>query len=352
MSTFKTDNDDFGLEDIAVPGLTQPSEDSDLDITFIEEDDAPVAAAPRRGQNEGYAAEDENPDDYDDPRFQDRLNRERSQREAIERSSESELASMERALFQSERDKLEAQRDSFRLSLDSLDVRIATATEALKMARQEGDTSAETDLEARVSEYRDVRRQIEANMNRLPTVEALEQAFKSHIDQRRAERQRQRGAQSVDQDAVRPTNEMAAQWQQANSWMTQPSKAAERAAVLAINSQLVKEGLDANDPRFFVELSRRVAKTLPNVPVKDLSGRQLTAAAPSGQRSSAPPVAGARSASAPPSRPGVVSKSRVELTAADRSIMKALRIDTSNKDAVARYAREKLNRMRKESAGA
>jgi hypothetical protein len=71
---------------------------------------------------------------------------------------------------------------------------------------------------------------------------------------------------------------------------------------------------------------------------------------PSQRQGSAPPVAGARSASPPPQNGGKV-KNRVELDANDRRMMRTLRIDMTNKAAVQLFAKEKLQRLRSEQSG-
>lgn len=333
--------------------------DDDFAISFTDDE-------PLRGQNEadisggqGRAASDA--DDLDqNPIVRERLGRERRMREAVEAQALRDQEALEAALLKSEKDKLKIQRDAFELSIDGIDVRIRTTTEALKAARQDGDVSAETDIEIQLRELQNVRSTMESRMRDLPSEAALDAAYRNHVEERRsrieARRSEERSSARGSDSGPEPLNAKAATWQRNNQWMLDQSKVAETAALMAINNQLVKEGLSADDDRFFVELTRRMAKSFPGLPIKDLSGRQIAGAQQQARRvappaataqGGMPPVAG-RSSTAPGGAQRGGTLRQVELNQNDRMIMKKLGINVDDQKAVKYFAREKLARLRSE----
>jgi hypothetical protein len=80
-------------------------------------------------------------------------------------------------------------------------------------------------------------------------------------------------------------------------------------------------------------------KRFPDLPVKDMTGRTM-GVAPQARRSSAPPVASARSSVAPSS--GKNGKIRAEITASDRAMMRSMGLDPANPEIQRRFAREKI----------
>jgi hypothetical protein len=334
----------------------------DIEVSFVDEDaGAQPAPVLRKGQNEdGFdeGSDYSDPDlaDIENPKVRERIMRERRLRLDDQRRQASEADRYEAALRASEKQKLAIQKDAFNLSMDGVDVRIRTTMEALKSARSEGDESAAVDIDAQLAELRSIREGIKAQMERLPHESEIDRAF----DEAAARRQAQSRTASSQRDGIRPLNEKAGRWQSNNSWMLDPARTAETAALVAINNQLVQEGLDAQDDTFFVELSRRMAKTFPSLPIKDLSGRQLTAQRPSqgqgqaqGQqqrRASSPPVASARTTSGPPTRTN--SPRQVEIDRSDRAMMRSLGLDPTNDKAVKYYAKQKFERIRSENGRA
>lgn len=342
-----------GLESSTLPDFQTGQDDSliplDDDIEFTFTDEAPVEQAPqqRRGQNEDNGGDSDDLGDIENPGIRNRIMRERRLREEFETRATSDREQLEAALLNSEKSKLSIQRDAFKLSLDGVDVRIRTATEALKMARSDGDVNSETDIEAQINELRTIRDNINNQMGRLPNEQDLDRAFQEHVNARRQQAAQRRPARQAS-DGVQALNNKAGQWQANNAWMSDRSRTAENASLLAINNQLVKEGFDANDDEFFTELSRRMAKSFPSLGVKDLSGRSL-GGQQGQQRSSAPPVAGGRGQAGTPTRQS--NQRKVDLDRSDRIMMRALNIDVTNKQAVAAYAKNKLERLRSEQSG-
>jgi hypothetical protein len=323
--------------------------DLEDDLEIIIEDDVLEGDKPLRGQNEVDGAEEDDEPDYDNPRFKERIQQEVRLREEGEAKALEQQERVEFALLKSEQTKISTQRDSFKLALDGLDVRIATTTEALKYAKQEGDTSAEVDLEIKLRNLSQLRGSIEENMGRLPDERALEQQFKDHITNRRNQLNAKH-SQASQGDAPKALNQKASEWTKRNGWMNDTSKAKEKAALMEVNNALAAEGYDPNSNDFFTELSRRLAKRFPDLNVKTLDGGQMGGQpAPrqaQGQRS-APPVAAARS-SAPPSQVAK-TKHRVGLDGSDIALMKMFRIDPNDPAARKRYAAEKFKRVQSET---
>lgn len=348
---------------MSIPGLdtggdkSSPSNDrllsddldlvDDVEVVFVDEDED-EESKPLRGQNEDSLLEDEDdasPADYDNPQFQERLSEARRQSLAERQQALEEQERTEYALLNSEKSKIAIQRDSFKLALDGVDVRIRTSTEALKYARQEGDTSAEIDLESQIQELRNIRGQIEQNMGRLPDEADLDNQFRAHIQSRRQRFQQQMGNQD---DAPRPLNEKAGKWQKANKWMADPSKAKEKAGLIEVNNALVAEGYDANSDEFFTELSRRMAKRYPNLGVRSLTAQGVGQQARQPEPRQSAPVATARS-TAPPSPHATQKKQRYQLNGDDVRMMRMFRIDPNDAAARKRYAEEKYRRLQSES---
>jgi hypothetical protein len=322
--------------------------DDDLDITLLDDVVGEVAnPSPLRGQNEDAGDDASREDgDYDDPRFQERLTQERRRADDIEARALADQERTEAALVEAEKRSIASQRDSFKLALDSVDVRLRTMTEALIYARQEDDYASQTNLEGQIAELRKIRSEIETNQGRLPSEQAIDSDFRRHILQRR---QQYNSARTQD-DTPRALNAKASQWQSANKWMTDPAKKVEKTALIEVNNSLVAEGYDANSDDFFSELSRRMAKRFPSLNVKALNAAPVgqQARQPAGNRGT-PPVGGGRS-SAPPSPQAKAQRGKVDINGDDIAMMKRLRIDPSDKQAVQRFAKEKYSRLQSENA--
>lgn len=353
-------NDGLGDDGFAAPSLPDNLKDAgvpydlddDVEISLIGDDDDGAILEPRRGQNEdpaqnqrAAAGED---DDIEDPRVKERIQRERRLRMENERASQEALEKAEKTILAERKSNIRAQKDAFAISLDAVDVRLSTAREGLLAAADEGDRRAEMQLQEQIRKLETIRTNIESNMAKLPTEDQLDRAYQEHVSARRSRVQQ---TPSRSNDDLRPLNEKAGRWAQQNAWMNEPGRVSEKAALGAIDRALVAEGYDPRDDEYFIEMSKRMAKDFPSLGVKTLDGRTLGGAPANRQaasRASAPPVASARSV-APPS-PSSRGKPRVELDQTDRRMMRTLGIDLANKEAVKRFAKEKLMRLRNESA--
>lgn len=346
---------DFSTEQDEIPlGING----DEIEVNFVD-DDAPVSA--RRGQNE---ADDffEGDTDNDDAEFEgasqsvkNRIMRERRLRmEAEQRlnAGYQELDRAEEGILNSERQKAAAQRDAFKIGLDALDVRTQTAREALKQARADDDRGAEVEIEAHIRQLEKLRGDIESNMGKVPSDEQIQQAFAQHRERMRPQRQA-RATQGSDDG--RPLNDLAHRWAGQNAWMDDPNKADEKKTLVSVSQQIAREGLDPNSQEHFTELTKRMAKSFPNLGVRDLAGRQLGASRgqPQNQRraSNPPPVGGSRGTAGPMTNSNKVPRN-VDLDQSDRRMMRNLGLDPTDKKQVSYFAKERLTRMQKEARNA
>jgi hypothetical protein len=197
----------------------------------------------------------------------------------------------------------------------------------LKKAKEEGDTDGEIELSDQ--------------LYRLRQEEQLAQLAKPQIEQALAagpERQEQPKRQQRQAEAMQPRNQLAAQYKQRNPWIGNPRYRGQTERLAQIDETMAAEGLDPSKPEYFRELDRRMRVHYPDLP------RQGAAARPTTGRS---PVA--------PAPRGVVASqsntsNRVRLTREDVENMQRFKIDPKDKEAVARYAREKLAIERAEKA--
>ncbi len=343
---------DTEMDDLSTP----PEIGEDVEITFVDEDEADARPV-LRGQNEpdeNDEGDDPHDDEFagiDDPVVRERIQEEqRLRREAEARVQQGQEAA-DYAVYQEKKKTLEAQEASYKLSLDGVNVRIKTTREALKMAMEDEDRGAQVDLQDQLERLNRIKTGIEGNMSQLPSQDQLDQAYQQHVQNRRAQTQSQ--AQPAPQGgAPTPRNQRAVEWSRNNAWMNDPKHAPERAAMMEIDKQLFREGRDPNSPEYFTELSKRMARTFPNLGVKDLAGRShgQASATQAPRRGSSPPVAGARSSLPPsPISKGANGKARITLGPSDRLMLQRLGIDVqSDKAAVKRYVQEKYTSAKRE----
>lgn len=344
--SLEQDDTPFGGQDI-----------DDIEINFVDDEDTSTTQSARRGQNEDddFFEGDFGNDDADlenaSPSVKNRIMRERRLRMEAEQRLNAGYQELERAeegILNSERQKAAAQRDSFKIGLDALDVRMQTAREALKQARADEDRGAEVDIESHMRELERLRGEIQSNAARIPSDEQIQQAFAAHREKMKPQRLASRSSGGADEG--RPLNDLAHRWSSQNGWMDDPSKTEEKKTLVAVSQQIAREGLDPNSQEHFTELTRRMAKSFPNLGVRDLTGRQLGASRsqPQQRRASNPPPVGGNRGSAPMQNSNRNLK-RVDLDQSDKRIMRAVGLDPSDKKQVAYFAKEKLGRVQREA---
>jgi hypothetical protein len=329
-----------------------PFTDNDIEVTFTDDEPAPLLA--RKGQNEEDDFFEGDDQDQDELAGASEAVRNRIQRERRLRSEEharhvQELEHAEQALLQSEIKGARSQRDALKVGIDGLDVRLETAREALIQAKTDGDSGAEIRIDSHIRQLEKLRGEVEGNLSRIPSDQAIEQAFAQHKARVAPQRQAQSGS-----DGAQPRNQMAERWRDRNAWMDAPGKDVEKAALVRISQQIAAEGIAAESPEHFTELTKRMAKTYPNLGVRDLAGRQVGGAArgqPQNERRSTPPPVGGNRGNVPMSQGLQKSKDGkplVQLDQSDRRMMRTVGLDPADKKARAYFAKEKLSRLQRE----
>jgi hypothetical protein len=330
-------------------GMDPDAIEVDLDTDFA----APQALA-RRGQNEAddddtWSATAPAPTgtERDDDAVREAA-RERMARERAEIISRQMQERYERQLVESEKRHAAGQKETAALGLDSVDLRIRTAREALKEAKSAGDVSAEVDLTQQLNDLQQVYRNIQSAAAQIPDASAIEARYAEYSRRRQSEQPAQ-----VSDAPVSAHNPQAHSWAGQNGWMSDQRYVLERRALLEVNNQLAEEGYNAAAPEFFTELSRRLHKRFPNLGVRTLDGRTFGSNSPRQAQNrpgqSSPPVASARMTTYRGS--DGIKRGRVQLDGSDRAIMRALKIDTANPKAVQAFAREKARRLASEQHG-
>lgn len=348
---------DRDLESFTLPDEPlAPSIPGDDDIEIIDSgEDEPLVLEPkgveRRAQNESPESEEEAEDDGSDPDLADikdaaakeRVMAARREMATHRREALAREEHLYKQMLETEKRNVVIQRDSHKMALDSIDLKVHQVVQAMKAAEIDDDRGAKIDLEQNLAELRKVRGDIEAMAGQIPTAAELDQKFAKFIHQRREEVGRQ-----APETGLKPQSQLASKWAAANPWMNSAKHSIESQAVVTLSNQLAGEGYNINSNEHFVELSKRMAKKFPSLPIKDSHGRALSGVAPQKKPNAGPPVASAQSAGLSQSRINGKVKTTVQLDGTDRRMMRVLGMDPSNKSHKDRYAKEKLNRLRSE----
>jgi hypothetical protein len=363
------------LESTVQPGGDSPAkpltdEEDSFEISIVDDNDDDAGpleiTEAKAGQNEPHKEADAEADEFEvkgaaeeDPEeirsnsVRERIARERRirEREMGERlKAEEQYQDM---LLSAEKQKLQIQRDSFKMALDSVDLRIRTAREAMKAAQLEGDQATAIDIQAELEEARKARGDIEQMARQLPSEQQLDQNFAQYREQRRNELhsslQRSQAQDSSDVNGVKANNPMAERWARNNRWLNSPKYEPHRSYMITVNNKLADEGIDPNDPRFFTELTRRVAKAFPTLDVKDLEGRSVNKRPPQKKTSTAP-VASAKAGSFQGGQNKPKNAASMTLTADDRRMMRVFGYDPQNPTHRKAWGESKYDRLKTEGA--
>lgn len=352
-------------EDTLASSIVAEFADDDIDVAFVGEDETELVldksdkpALARKGQNEDDPdnadgepeSEEDDGSDPDLSDIKDRAARERvmaarSQAQAQARQFLANEEALHKQVLSAEKRNAAIQRDSAKMALDGIDLRIRTATEALKAAKMDDDKGAEVDLDAQLRELHRVRGEIQTMQAQIPADELLDRKFAQFRAARAKEVQATLGRSGG--SGYEPQSSLAGQWKSANTWMGSPKYKIESDAVITLSNQLAEEGYDINSQAHFVELSKRMAKKFPTLGIKDNHGRAL-GGAPQKSASSSPPVASARTTQVSTSRVNGKVKNQVQLDGNDRRMMRVLGMDPADQKAAKRFAKEKLTRLRAE----
>lgn len=266
----------------------------------------------------------------------------REETERVYRANEDRL---EQQMLAQEKRSASVQRDAIKAQIDSLDLRIDQATSALGAAKAEGDASEEVKIGRILRDLERARDHYADAQSKVPSDAALDHQFAEY---RRTKKPIAPASDTRGSDGVEPLNPTAKKWADNNGWYRDPKYRAEAAYMMAINNRLADERKDPNSREYFDVITKELAKVFPHLPLNDIDGRSMRQA-PRAQGNGGMPVASARSAA----NGGISMKNgkiRAELTASDRAVMRALKLDPNDKKAQQYFVREKIQTAQNERA--
>lgn len=235
-------------------------------ITIVEsEDDLPPETSESDPAADPAPQEDEKPDAVDT------ASAERARAEAWYRQQAAEL-------HQARETSRVQQLQAAELTKANFDFQLKTSIEAMVAAAESGDVRHETELKMHIDE-------LKARANELGGV--IEQLKKPTAQPRMP-------APPSAGPGIASSTPLAHRYAASNAWMRDPAKAPELQYFLTVDKMLVAEGKNPNDPKYYAELTQRVAKAFPNLQIRDLDGKKpvmIERQRGAGQKS---PVAGAR----------------------------------------------------------
>ena len=309
------------------------SDDDDVEIEFIDgdlTDDDKAARAPAKPDDDELPEveakkSDEKPTADDPAALRAELDRERSLRTRAEQERDNIDSQSRARLAASEVRAAEAQRSSAKGMLETVDVKIRAAREAVKLAKREGNTDLEVEASEKLEELRTIKGRIEREV--LPAIPSDEEITNKARE----------GARQPQRTGPAPRNDMARQWADANPWMR--GDAEKSAAVQYLSAQIHQEGIEPGDPNHFAELTKRLSAVFPKMGVKGIGATTVQ------PRSVAPPVAGAKTSASRTSSPN-----RIKLGPKDAEVMRKYKLDPKDAKAQKYYARALMEIQQEESA--
>jgi hypothetical protein len=339
---------DREILDSDLPEIPEAVGADDLEIVLTGEDapdwmgtqDPGSPAELLRQTRERPEAEDEpkaqaEPDELK-PEVLERIEAANRRAEAAERLAAQREEYFEVQMLNMEKAKVATQRDSIKTALDGLDLRLNQAEAALAAAEEASDFAEKNRISRILRDLEKARDAYSDAQHKLPSDAALDHQFHEY---RRTKPKAATSSERASGDGVEPLTEAARKWASHNSWYKDPKYAGEAAYMMHVSNTLANEGLDPKSQAYMDELTKRVHRRFPDIPVKTSDGRAM-GVAPQARRSSAPPVASARSSVAPSS--GKNGKIRAEITASDRAMMRSMGLDPANPEIQRRFAREKI----------
>lgn len=249
-------------------------------------------------------------------KVQDRIARERRLVKRAREEAEAAVSGERQKRIEAERKSIAAHKNLTEVLLVNIDGQIKAKSTELKKLLEAGETDKQVDIQGELDDLRAKKRDIEG----------------AKVSLEREAEEFERQAKAVpEKPEITPATQT---WLGSNRWFGKKGFAAESDYTRKLDIQLASERSDKGSPEYFRELNRRIRETMP-----DLSDKV---------RRAFKPVTQNKSAVAPVSRSAAVvktetaSRSRVTLDKADIQNMREHKLDPTNKEHVARYAREKL----------
>ena len=308
---------------------------NEIEVEIVDGDEVveqPAAKVEARTKSDEPAKQDPASSQEDDREaLRADIARERARADRAERERDEAGVTSLAKVAAAEGRQAETQREAAKSMLATIDIKIKAAREAIKAAKKEGDEDTAWEAEDMLSALRRNKEKIENEvLPSIPTAEAIQQRAREAAGSRT---QRTDGTPINEHTSAR--NQLAVQWAGANTAVMADPRLAQ--AVRFMSEQVASEGLRADDPAHFAELTKRMQASFPRVGVKGIGS--------SAPRQSSPPVAGTRTAATGTSKPG-----SVKLGPADFAQMRKYKMDPKNPRAQLAYAKAKKEIAAEESA--
>lgn len=303
-------------EDVTLPGdkVDDKADDPDGD----GKDEVEAASDPKADEITTDEAEELDPDDRKNysRKVQKRILRERR----IARDASEEADKLRDVVFQERSRTHEVATQMVSVLASNVERELKAALADLTKAKEAGDSAEDSRLTGEIAELQAKKREIEAAKNQLSNEKPV-------------------------REVRAPTGE-AARWKERNRWYEHPRFTAESTYVALIDKKLAAEGrLRVGSPEYFRELDARVKRELPDLGKKASAVFRAAAPAPADKRDAqrrSPVASVPKGGSGAQQRPAAAGKSRVTLTQADLETMRTFKLDPTNKEHIAAFARQKL----------
>lgn len=306
----------------AVEATTVP-EDDEREAIVDDEDAPPVRQAAR---------EDDTSDI--DPELYERVT-------AAEESLKQERANSIWARAEAYAEVADTKINGARVALDTLKDRIASATEGLAAAKENGDIRAEMQIADGIGEMRRLKSEIETGLAGAPTKDAILAEGRQRAQAALAQ---EGGGRKVG-SGIQAKHPLAEQFAAANGWMKTNIKA--NRDVINFANALTREGYNPNERSFYAELAKRIQTSNPALKVSAL---QASRKAP-GKATMRSPVAPSRSSSGQ-STVTANGKIRYTLSAQEQSTMSRHNLDPKNPKHQKAWARVRMKSAQRAQAPA
>ena len=195
----------------------------------------------------------------------------------------------------------------------SLESEIKEARAELIAAEEAGETEKKVDAQQKLNDLQIRRREIDG--------------LRANLEDR-VEKAKTAPTPGV-QSKIRP---ITAEWMGRNKWFGDAKYSVATAATIAVDAQMAKDGWNPDDPKFYIELDRRLNQELPNL------RQRLRAEQPRQQNRPGPGTIVSPSKPAPAR---AASPNRVTLDKADIQTMRSFGMDPTNKVHLQQFARSK-----------
>jgi hypothetical protein len=319
------DEDDFiDLPEGVLPLDVEAEVDDDAGLPFQLFDDDPVEDDPKAKANGKGDDEQDDDEEEDEPLAADA---ERATLVAQLTELQSKLAEQEETSFKSSAEGRKHIATMADITLESLNSKEEALADKLKRARDDGEAGEEIALKRQIEQIDHIRKSI--------------QTVKANAEKEPEKPQKTDTGGGSDTGGVKARGQLAARWQAHNAaWMNDPAKRGHLAFLKELDKEMAASGRNPQTEDYYKEMTRRMNKEFPSLGVRHIDGKPPA----SGQRQrgggKGSPVAGAK-----PSNGSAPNQSnKVQLTAEDLRMMRTLKLDTSNKDTLKEFAKNKSNK--------